>query len=77
MSNQAGDIVWVCGRWRAVCDLGSIWEFQGVFASEAEAVQACKSPAYWVAPYAFGTELPQHTQGWEGCYYPSERRESP
>jgi len=45
------------------------WEFQGVFDSEAKAVAACRTEAWFVMPCKLNEELPAETMVAPG-YYP-------
>lgn len=63
--------VWVVGQYRA--DTGN-WDIQGVFSSEAKAVAACRTDAYFVGPLTLDAELPHELQrDWPGSYYPTSQ----
>ena len=62
-----GNKVWIVGQWK------EIWEFQGVFLTEQEAVDACVEDNYFVAPAILGKSLQKETIKWPGFYYPSKK----
>ena len=65
-----GSAVWVVFRWQP----DGHHEFQGVFGSEARAVEACRTDTHCVCPATVGVELGQDTETWPGAWYP--RRET-
>lgn len=46
------------------------WSFQGVFATEAEAVAVCRDRFWFVGPATVGDCLPAEDVLWDGAYYP-------
>jgi len=46
------------------------FSFMGVFATEPEAVAACRDENYLVGPAVMGKQLPDRLVPWVGCYYP-------
>lgn len=46
------------------------WEFQGVFATEEEARDQCRTAFYFVGPAIVGQALPDEQCQWSGAYYP-------
>jgi hypothetical protein len=65
--------VWIAGQYRGQFPEGTAWDFQGVFATEAEAIAACENPSYFVFPATVGERLPDQMQEAPGCYYPLAR----
>lgn len=69
--------VWIVGKYyksrRGPFATRRVWEFMGVFETEAEAVAACRAAWYFVAPATLGETLPEHMITWPGCYYPFYR----
>lgn len=63
-------LLWVVGKFKDT----EPWEFQGVFDSEAKAVRACKSPAYFVGPVQLNYTVPDETDAWPGMYYPVQAK---
>jgi hypothetical protein len=59
------DSVWVVGRWKE-----TTWDLQGVFLTEAGAVEACRDETYFVGPLPLNVALPHETTSWPGAYYP-------
>lgn len=64
------DKVFVVGRFIAETEPGNVWDLQGIFATEEEAVAACRDAAYWVGSVPFGKALPHETETWPAAYYP-------
>ena len=62
--------VWACGQTRANTADGQVWEFQGVFSTEALAVAACRNKRYFVAPVEIDVPMDDETFVWPGCYFP-------
>jgi hypothetical protein len=65
-------VLWVCGKTVAETDAGRVWEIQGIFDSEENAVAACHTSSHWVGPMTLNEELPDELMLWPGCYYPIE-----
>ncbi|WGH49656.1 hypothetical protein [Alishewanella phage vB_AspM_Slicko01] len=59
--------VWVVGN-DVVYDEDHTWEIQGIYSSEALAVQNCKL-GWWVGSIPLNTPLPDETTRWD-VYYP-------
>jgi hypothetical protein len=57
--------LWIVGQ-----HTGAGWEFQGLFATEEQAVGACRASSYFVAPARLGEHLPHESHEWIGAYYP-------
>lgn len=66
MTNQ----VWVVGKHRGVSEHGTAWDFQGVFASRADAVAACVSVDYFIGPAVVGEGVEDEAAEWPGAEYP-------
>ena len=63
--------LWAVGQFRREADDGlSIWDFQGIFTSEAKAVDACQGPKWYVWPVNADEELPERPFSAVGAYYP-------
>lgn len=58
--------VWIVGQVREEKD----WEFQGVFNTEQEAIEACVDENYFIGPAIFGQPCPRETVHWHGAYWP-------
>lgn len=63
-------IVWIVGK--TTNYLTNSWEFQGVFLTEIDAVEACRQESYFVGPAVFGESRPDESVPWEGAYYPMQ-----
>lgn len=65
------DTVWIVGRhvWDHEQDT---WELQGVFLTEASAVEACRDEEYFVGSVPVGVSLPHDTTAWP-VYYPLDK----
>jgi hypothetical protein len=68
--NENKIILWVVGRYKGTKDLEVIWDFQGIFELEDDAVKACRDRTYFVAPAKLNVSLPHETFEWVGVYYP-------
>ncbi len=69
--------LWIVGQWRALVDVGLelshvAWDFQGVFATRAEAVAACIETSYFIVPATLGETWPHGQVEWKGCEYPNK-----
>lgn len=59
--------LWIVGQWKAE----GVWEFAGVFDSEAAARDACRDETYFVGPAVLNERLPHESMTeWPGAYYP-------
>lgn len=69
------DTLWVAGKTTHEGPEGIVWEFQGVFPSEAEAVKAVNGhPSMFVGPAKLGEMWPVEKMGaWPEAYYPATR----
>jgi len=74
---SGGKELWVVGQYRGEAEDGRrVWDFQGVFESEVDAVKACRTDQYFIAPVVLGESLPHELMTeWPGVYYP-HRKES-
>lgn len=78
-----GTELWIVGEWKGdisyiktaedgtdyIHDYGA-WSFGGVFDSEEKAVAACRTPAYFVAPFTLNEAQPPEDFIMHGAYYP-------
>ena len=63
--------LWVCGKHRGTAEDGSAaWDLQGVFDTEAAAVDACTTLRDFVGPVPLNQRLPQGATEWPNCRYP-------
>ena len=63
--------LWIAGKYMGELESGAVvWEFQGVFQTEAEAVRACRTVRYFVAPAVLGQQLPDEAEIWPVAFYP-------
>lgn len=62
--------IWVCGRRVEATENGIVWELQGIFTHERDAVEACLTELYFVGPEFLDVNLPAETTEWTGAYYP-------
>ena len=62
--------VWVVGRFVAETEHGNVWDMQGVFETEDEAVAACRDATYWIGPVPLGQSLPHESAAWPEARYP-------
>lgn len=65
-----GDRVWICGQFRAETEQGNVWDLQGIFLTEDEAVAACRDETYFIGPEEIGVSLPHESIDPPGFYYP-------
>ncbi len=65
------ETVWICGKHISHDDNGTVWDFQGVFSTEEQAISACKDDNYFIGPTEMNVVLPEEKIIWPGCYYPS------
>lgn len=71
--NAIATTVWIVGQCLEPAPSGrsAVWEFQGVFLTESEAVRACCNDRCFVGPAILGQSLPEESTGdWPGAYYP-------
>lgn len=72
-----GAKLWLVGKHRGDGPDGSIaWEFSGIFATEDEAVAACRDHFYFVGPCVVGEIIPDEPIEWPESYYPLIAKES-
>lgn len=65
--------LWVCGKVRKVyTEKLVVWDLQGVFDSETQAVNACKTDQHFVGPVLLNEELPEEGVQWPGAYFPNK-----
>jgi len=62
--------LWICGKYIAKKDEGTIWDFQGVFFTKKRAIKACINKSYFIAPAILGKEIPSEQINWPGTEYP-------
>jgi hypothetical protein len=67
--------VFVVGRTTAETDAGNVWEVMGIFASEPEALAACR-PGEWIGPATVGERFEEATVEWPNAYYPDSAQRS-
>lgn len=65
--------LWIVGQ-SLNAPLGSTWDFQGVFSSEAKACTACRTDAYFVFSVELDGELPHESQLPPDIWYPLRGR---
>ena len=69
-----GSAVWFVIQWQP----DGHHEFQGVFASEARAVEACRTDTHCVCPATVGVEHEHETETlWPGAWYPHRQPHPP
>ncbi len=49
--------LWIVGQYKQETDNGAVWEFQGVFDNEDDALKACKAYNYFYFEAELGKEL--------------------
>jgi hypothetical protein len=59
---------WIVGQ--ADESLVGKWDLQGVFETEGEAVKACQTYLYFVAPIESGVVYPNERTEWPGLRWP-------
>lgn len=74
MSIGVGEIVWVCGQLLGDGSDAKRWEFQGVFLTQQEAVDACRDWKYFIGPVRVGRAIDHESTEWDGAYYPISRK---
>lgn len=52
------------------------WEFQGVFATHEQAVDACAGPNHFLFPATLNQRLPEETIASPGTEFPNQREPS-
>lgn len=62
--------VYVVGRYRSGDSDETVWDLQGVFTDQPDAVAACRDATYFVGPVKLNEILPHETTDWPGCFYP-------
>ena len=71
----SSDGLWACGQWRREEDNGlCVWDFQGIFESEALACSACRDGNWFIWPVVVNAELPEDPVSAPGGYYPTSDR---
>lgn len=66
--------LWVCGKVRKVYSKRLVvWAIQGIFDSEMQATEACKTDQYFVGPVPLNKELPEEGIEWPGVYFPKRQ----
>lgn len=70
--------LWICGKVRRVYGHKMVvWDIQGIFDSEAQAVSACKTENCFVGPVPLNKELSEEAVQWPGCYFPLRETDLP
>lgn len=68
------EVLWVHGRVQQCladdCAIGTVWELQGVYRTESEAVCQCVDIDDFVGPIHVGQVVDGGPTLWPGCYYP-------
>lgn len=59
--------LWLVGQ-----NVGTSWEFEGIFSSQAAAEATCKNAAYFVAAVLVDEVIPDGSTDWPGAYRPRE-----
>lgn len=63
--------LWLCGNFICSADeIRAVWEFAGIFDTEAKAVAACEDSHYFVAPVTLNESQPGESVIFPGAYYP-------
>lgn len=62
--------VWIVGQAKERDVPAPRWEFQGVFLEEKDAIAACLTDMYFIAPAVLGSPLPHEQIDWPGARYP-------
>lgn len=62
--------LWVVGQIKGKQSAG-VWEFQGIFDSEAKAEAACRNPRYFMLPAMLNEEIPDETVMPTDARYPA------
>jgi hypothetical protein len=63
---------WLVGQFRKETPDGVIWDFQGIFQSESQAVEACRDENYFVAPVVLDCEIEHEKVRWDG-WWPKQK----
>lgn len=64
------DLLYVVGKYVMSTDDGPVWDLQGIFEEEAEAVKGCIDSNYFVGPMPKNTLVPGGPTVWPDVYYP-------
>ncbi|MBH1636339.1 hypothetical protein I5U65_14625 [Stenotrophomonas maltophilia] len=62
--------IWIVGQFKAETEHGSVWDFQGAFATREEAIAACRTSQYFIAPCEVGKEIQDETLDFPAVEYP-------
>lgn len=65
---MSGNKLWIVGR--AYHEDSFAWDFCGIFETEEEAIEACKTEFHFIGPVIVGAKLPEERIEWSGAYYP-------
>jgi hypothetical protein len=63
---------WLVGQHRKETPDGDIWDFQGIFQSEAQAVEACIDENYFVSPVVLDCPSPHEQVRFDG-WFPKQK----
>ena len=62
--------VWIVGQVRP--EKFKEWEFQGVFSSEALAIEACINSNFFIGKATVDVAVPIESMPWPGAYFPKQ-----
>lgn len=62
--------VYIVGRVRERTENGTVWDYQGLFCTHREAVDACKGPDWFIGPAVIGDTLEELSEFWPGLEFP-------
>jgi len=62
--------MWIAGKVTKHEASGYVWEFVGVFSTEAKAVAACRTADHFVAPCGLNEQATEKKTPWPDAYYP-------
>jgi hypothetical protein len=65
------ETLWLCGQWRSGLSPTCVWDFQGIFDTEEQAVAACCNENCFVAPVELNAVLSEEPTPFPEAYYPS------
>lgn len=64
------NLLYVVGKYIMSTDDGPVWDLQGIFEEEADAVNECIESTHFVGPIPKNTLVPDEPRVWPGVYYP-------
>lgn len=77
INSNDGDRLFLVGQYRSGDIPNTVWEFQGIYEEENDAVKSCRNERYFIMPVKVNMPLPDETMSLEeveelglSVYYP-------